>query len=92
MDAVARFGPDARDWVARTRERYPAAGPAALARLAATQRRDRAWLILAVAAAYGVDPTDAARARDLRELSRDWLHSGRTAQADLARERYSHDT
>jgi hypothetical protein len=88
-DLIARLGPDARDWVARTRERYPAATPAAVARLAATQRREPAWLVLAVAAAYGLDPTDPARAADFRELT---IHSGRFGLEGRARARYSQDT
>jgi len=88
-DLIARLGPDARDWVARTRERYPAATPPAMARLAATQRREPAWLVLAVAAAYGLDPTDPARAADLRELT---IHSGRMGLEGRARARYSQDT
>ena len=88
-DTIARFGPDARDWVARTRERYPAATAAAVARLAAAQRRTGAWLVLAIAAAYGVDPTDPARAADLRALS---IHSGRLGLEGRARARYSQET
>ena len=88
-DLIARLGPDARDWVARTRERYPAATPAAVARLAANQRREPAWLVLAVAAAYGLDPTDPARAADLRELT---IHSGRIDLEGRARARYSQET
>jgi len=88
-DLIARLGPDARDWVARTRERYPAATSPAVARLAATQRREPAWLVLAVAAAYGLDPTDPARAADLRELT---IHSGRIDLEGRARARYSQET
>jgi hypothetical protein len=88
-DLIARLGPDARDWVARIRERYPAATSPALARLAATQRREHAWLVLAVAAAYGLDPTDPARAVDLRELT---IHSGRMGLEGRARARYSQET
>ena len=88
-DLIARLGPDARDWVARTRERYPAATSPAVARLAATQRREPAWLVLAVAAAYGLDPTDPGRAVDLRELT---IHSGRMDLEGRARARYSQET
>jgi hypothetical protein len=88
-DVIARFGPDARDWLARTRERYPAASPAALGRLAAAQRRPGSWLVLAIAAANGVDPTDPARAADLRELA---IHSGRLGLEGRARARYSQET
>jgi hypothetical protein len=88
-DLIVRLGPDARDWVARTRERYPAATPAAVSRLAATQRREPAWLVLAVAAAYGANPTDPARATDLRDLN---IHSGRPGLEGRARARYSQET
>ncbi|GIE11975.1 hypothetical protein [Paractinoplanes ferrugineus] len=37
LAAVQAFGPKARDWAARTRESYPAAGDRAVARLAARQ-------------------------------------------------------
>jgi len=67
----------------------PAATPPAMARLAATQRREPAWLVLAVAAAYGLDPTDPARAADLRELT---IHSGRIDLEGRARARYSQET
>jgi hypothetical protein len=89
IDAVARLGPDARDWVSRTRERYPAASPAALARLAASAKRGPEWLVLAIAAAYGVDPTDPARATDLADLG---IHSGRSGLESRARARYSQET
>ena len=88
-DLIARLGPDARDWVARTRERYPAATAAAVSRLAASQRRETAWLMLAVAAAYGLDPTSPARATDLRELA---IHSGRSGLEGRARAHYSQET
>lgn len=88
-DLIARLGPDARDWVARTRERYPAATPAAVSRLAATQRREPAWLVLAIAAAHGANPTNPARATDLRELN---IYSGRPGLEARARARYSQET
>jgi hypothetical protein len=91
-EAVDRLGPEARDWMARTGGRYPAARPDGLARLAAQESvrsarkqgaasgaagvigsvvgtgllaRGHARLVLTIAAAYGFDPTDRERARDL---------------------------
>ncbi|WP_412738311.1 hypothetical protein [Krasilnikovia sp. MM14-A1259] len=102
--AVQAIGPRARDWAQRTRAAYPAAGPDALARLAAAQftrlgsvtsvfgavagsrtpaallaanALTHAELALHVAAAYGLDPTDPARAADLLVLTE--VHADREA-------------
>jgi hypothetical protein len=102
-EAVRRIGPDAGDWVARLRDRYPDATPEGLARLAAAEAirttrrvgagggaagllgtaagaaalaRTQARLVLTIAAAYDVDPTDDARVRELLDL----LHAPRLTQ------------
>jgi hypothetical protein len=110
LTAVQMIGPRAGEWAKRTREAYPAATHAGLARLAvrqftrfgsgssvvgavvgayapaalvATVALTHARLILHVAAAYGVDPTDEARAADLLILTR--VHTSRDdAAAALA--------
>jgi hypothetical protein len=96
-EAVRRLGPNARDWAAQTRRRYPDATAHGLARLAVTGHvrtarrhgagallggatgavaaaavlaRTQASLVLTVAAAYGVDPTAEARAREILDLLR----------------------
>ncbi|HYN92311.1 MAG TPA: hypothetical protein VES42_00475 [Pilimelia sp.] len=110
LAAVETLGPRAREWVQDLRERYPAATPDGLARLA-VRRFSRAaavggvvasatgvlapvaslaslaWtqsgLVLHLAAAYGVDPTDVDRAVDLLVLAR--VHpSVETAKVALA--------
>jgi hypothetical protein len=90
-------GPQAADWVARARGRYPGATPEGLVRLALLHfdnriRRDglisgsggaigavlgvcdlartQAHLVLYVAAAYGLDPTDPRRHAEVVELLR----------------------
>jgi hypothetical protein len=95
--AVQTIGPRAKEWAERTREAYPKATDAALARLAADQftrltsptsivaalagsfapsaliattALTHARVVLHVAAAYGLDPTDEARAADLLVLTR----------------------
>jgi len=109
-EAVRRVGPEAADWVARVRHRYPDAAPHAIARLAAAEAvrvtrrvgagggatgllgaaasagplaRTQARLVLTIAATYGVDPTDDARARELLDL----VHAPRLTQptADAVR-------
>ena len=104
LAAVQTVGPRARDWVRRTREAYPGATDAGLARLAAAQftrfgslgslfaavagsyasiallgaaALTHAELILHLAAAYGLDPTDEERAVDLLMLTR--VHPDRAA-------------
>jgi hypothetical protein len=109
-EAVRRVGPDAADWVARVRHRYPDAAPQAIARLAAAEAirttrrvgagggaagllgtaasagplaRTQARLVLTIAAAYGVDPTEDTRAREILDL----VHAPRLTQptADAVR-------
>jgi len=97
LAAVQTIGPRAKEWAQRTREAYPKATDAAVARLAADQftrltsptsivtalagsyapstliattALTHARVILHVAAAYGIDPTDEARAADLLVLTR----------------------
>jgi hypothetical protein len=97
LAAVQAIGPRAKEWAERTREAYPKATDAAVARLAADQftrmtsptsiltalagsyapstliattALTHARVILHVAAAYGIDPTDEARAADLLVLTR----------------------
>jgi hypothetical protein len=97
LAAVQSIGPRAKEWAKRTREAYPKATDAAVARLAADQftrftsptsivtaltgsyapstliattALTHARVILHVAAAYGIDPTDEARAADLLVLTR----------------------
>jgi hypothetical protein len=104
LAAVQTIGPRAKEWAERTREAYPKATDAALARLAAdqftrfsspnsivgalagsyvpatlvaTSALTHARVILHVAAAYGIDPTDEARAADLLVLTR--VHPDRDA-------------
>ena len=108
LAAVQSIGPRAKEWAKRTREAYPHATDAALARLAADQftrfsspssivgtlagayapvsliattALTHARVILHVAAAYGIDPTDEARAADLLVLTR--VHASRE-DADTA--------
>ena len=110
LAAVRTIGPRAQEWAKRTREAYPKATDAALARLAADQftrfsspasiiaavagsyspavligttALTHARVILHVAAAYGIDATDEARAVDLLVLTRS--HANREeAEAALA--------
>jgi len=110
LAAVQSVGPRAREWADRSRLAYPAAGEAALARLATRQFTRagslggvvgavagayapivllgtaavaHAELILHLAAAYGLDPTDPERAVDLLVLTR--VHADRgDAEAALA--------
>jgi hypothetical protein len=108
--AVQIIGPRAGEWARRTREAYPTASNAGLARLATMQFTrfgslssifgavagsyapvallgaaavTNAQLILHIAAAYGLDPTDEARAIDLLVLT--GVHPSREdAEAALA--------
>jgi hypothetical protein len=97
LAAVQTIGPRAEEWARRTRESYPTATDAGLARLATRQftrfggmssvlgaaagsyaplallgcaALTHAELILHLAAAYGLDPTDEERATDLLVLTR----------------------
>jgi hypothetical protein len=117
LAAVQTIGPRADEWARRTREAYPTASKAGLARLATMQFTrfgslssivgavvgsyapvallgaaavNHARLILHIAAARGVDPTDEARALDLLLLTR--VHPNReAAEAALAQARQPAD-
>jgi hypothetical protein len=117
LAAVQTIGPRADEWARRTREAYPTASKAGLARLATMQFTrfgslssivgavvgsyapvallgaaavNHARLILHIAAAHGVDPTDEARALDLLLLTR--VHPSReAAEAALAQARQPAD-
>lgn len=104
LAAVQTIGPRARDWARRTRDAYPGATDAGLARLAIRQfarfgslssifgavagsytpvallgaaALTHAELVLHLAAAYGLDPTDEERAIDLLVLTK--VHPDRAA-------------
>ena len=54
LEAVRRLGPEARDWAAATRARYPAASPDGLAGMAASRFTNHARLSGAVSGAAGL--------------------------------------
>lgn len=95
LEAVTRLGPQARNWVIRTRGQLPGISPDALATIATKRFVNRArlsgavsgitglpgavvdvgvlaWtqaaMVLHIAAAYDVDPTDPERAAELLVL------------------------